>query len=67
MKLTYSTFHKTLPNSSLQMHWISVRFYEMGVITVYRVSGWQKRTDVVLTKIPQNFVLRDRRSFREAW
>ena len=28
--LIYSQFHKTLPKSSLQMHWISVRFYEMG-------------------------------------
>ena len=27
----YSLFHKTLPKSSLKMHWISVRFYEMGV------------------------------------
>ena len=26
----YSPFHKTLPRSSLQMHLISVRFYEMG-------------------------------------
>ena len=26
----YSPFHKTLPNTSLQMHWISLRFYEMG-------------------------------------
>ena len=26
----YSPFHKTLPKSSLRMHWISVRFYEMG-------------------------------------
>ena len=26
----YSPFHKTLPKSSLKMHWISVRFYEMG-------------------------------------
>ena len=25
----YSPFHKTLPNSSLQMHWISVGFYEI--------------------------------------
>ena len=24
----YSLFHKTLPNSSLLMHWISVRFYK---------------------------------------
>ena len=29
----YSQFHKTLPKSSLQMHWISVRFYEMGDIS----------------------------------
>ena len=26
----YSLFHKTLPRSILQMHWISVRFCEMG-------------------------------------
>ena len=29
-KLPYSQFHKTLPKSSLQLHWISVRLYEMG-------------------------------------
>ena len=28
--LIYSPFHKTLPRSSLEMHWISVRFYEIG-------------------------------------
>ena len=26
----YSRFHTTLPKSSLQIHWISVRFYKMG-------------------------------------
>ena len=26
----YSQFHKTLPKYSLQMHWISVTFSEMG-------------------------------------
>ena len=26
----YSAFHKTLPKSSLKIHWISVRFYAMG-------------------------------------
>ena len=31
-RFTYSPFHKTLPRSSLQMHLISVRFYEMGDI-----------------------------------
>ena len=25
----YSPFHRTLPKSSLQIHWISARFYEM--------------------------------------
>ena len=29
-KTPYSQFHKTLPITSLQIHWISVRFYEMG-------------------------------------
>ena len=27
---TYSPFHKTLPKSSQQMYWISVRFSELG-------------------------------------
>ena len=31
----YSPFHKTLPKSSSQMHWISVRFYEMGDTSFY--------------------------------
>ena len=32
--IKYSSFHKSLPNSGLQlMHWTSVRFNEMGVIT----------------------------------
>ena len=26
----YSPFHKTLPKSGSKIHWISVRFYEMG-------------------------------------
>ena len=29
--LEYSRFHKTLPNSSLQMHGMFERFYEKGV------------------------------------
>jgi len=28
--LNYNPFHKTLPISSLQIHWTSVMFYEMG-------------------------------------
>ena len=31
----YSPFQKTLPKSSLQMNWVSVRFYEMGDIQIY--------------------------------
>ena len=31
----YSPFHKTLPKSSLKMHWISVRFYEIGDISAF--------------------------------
>ena len=31
----YSQFHKTLAKSSLQMNWISVRFYEMGESILY--------------------------------
>ena len=29
----YSPYHKTLSRSSLQMHWVTVRFYEMGDIS----------------------------------
>ena len=32
--ITYSLFHKTLPIFSLHMHWIFVRFYEMGDMSV---------------------------------
>ena len=28
----YSLFHKTLPRSSIQMHWISNRFYERAIL-----------------------------------
>ena len=30
----YSPFHKTLPKSNLQKHWLSARFYEMGDIQI---------------------------------
>ena len=29
ISVNYSPFHKTLPKSSLKIHWISVRFFEM--------------------------------------
>ena len=35
----YSQFHKTIPRSSLHIHWISVRFNEMGDMTY---SGWRQ-------------------------
>ena len=31
INFTYCPFHKTLPKSGWQMHWTSVRFYEMDV------------------------------------
>ena len=45
--LVYSQFHKTLPRSSVQMYWISVRFYETGCILkpyrdpVYKCTGFR--------------------------
>ena len=38
--MTYSPFHKTLPSSILEMHWISARFFEMGdkMSNVYNVQ-----------------------------
>ena len=42
--LKYSQFHKTLPRSSLQIHWISERFYEMGdIITLKLVREHVKK------------------------
>ena len=35
---TYILFHKTLPRSIIQMHWISVRFYEMGDISFFQAA-----------------------------
>ena len=35
--LKYSLFHKTLSRSSIQINWISVRFYEMGDIKILKV------------------------------
>ena len=34
-RVKYIQYHKTLPKSSLQLHWISVRFYEMGDIVKF--------------------------------
>ena len=44
-RVTYSRFHKTLPKFSLHMHWIWVRFYEMGITkalsnTHFRILFW---------------------------
>ena len=36
-EFSYSRFHKTFLKSSLQMHWIKVRFYEMGDTKKYLV------------------------------
>ena len=36
--LSYSPFHKTSPKSSLKMHWISARFYEMGDISTIKTK-----------------------------
>ena len=38
---TYSLFHKTLPKWSLQMHWISVRFY--GIDVLYNYYLWNTK------------------------
>ena len=41
--ITYSPFYKNLPKSSLQMHWISVRFYELGyTICIFYVFHGRK-------------------------
>ena len=33
-------FHTFLPRSSIQMYWISVRFYEMGVMYNVQTTWW---------------------------
>ena len=49
-------FHKTLPKSGLQMHWISVRFYEMSDSSrklshslLYATAGFIKSVPSVYT------------------
>ena len=36
IKFVYNQFHKTLPKSSLQMLWISVRFYEIDCRDIHK-------------------------------
>ena len=36
----YSQFYKTLPQSSLRIHGLSVRFYEMGDRRVFIIGGY---------------------------
>ena len=53
LKINYRQFHKTLPRSSLQMHLISVRFYEMGDTCKTCNHGriyWGERDWSVLTR-----------------
>ena len=51
VSFTYSQFHKTLPRSSLQMHWISERFYEMGDINiVLRKNSLTSLSKIIETK-----------------
>ena len=47
MSFTYSPFHKTLPRSSSEMHWLSLRFYEIGVICLIQ-RIFQLKTEVFL-------------------
>ena len=46
-QFNYCQFHKTLPTSSLQMHWILVRFYEMGDI---QITLQQNNINYILVK-----------------
>ena len=68
----YSPFHKTLPKSSLQMHWISVRFYEMGdpfswIPLYYRIKGYNKLSfKVIRLHIMRNIVVKDEKELFEA-
>ena len=47
-----SQFHKTLPKSSLQMHWISVRFYERGGNMIQNVITRANKSIPALHYIP---------------
>ena len=38
----YSPFQKSLPKCILQIHWISVRFYEMGEILSFSTSSFSR-------------------------
>ena len=49
--LIYRPFQKTLPKSSLQMHWISVRFYEMGDSGHWQILILQNREKTEIFEI----------------
>ena len=46
--LYIQSFHKTLPKSSLQMHWISVRFDEMGDICTLHIFVYSKLRSIFI-------------------
>ena len=46
-KLFYSLFHKTLPKSSLLMHWFSVRFYDMGDWSNMKKLVWYQKDSFI--------------------
>ena len=72
INLMYSPFHKTLPRSSFLMHWISVRFYEMGdtwktdtLIKKYNIQYMLGRQALLITHIIYKICWEDRHSYLE--
>ena len=49
-KTLYNPFNKTIPKPSLQIHWISLRFYEMGVTINIRICPEKKAVQLLLAK-----------------
>ena len=53
--LNVSQFHKTFPKSSSQMHWISVRFYEMGDIrkqcNAFQEQIWHLNRNIIFQNL----------------
>ena len=53
--LKYSPVHKNLPKSRLEIHWNSVRFYEMGDSFEYWKANLLRRTIVLIQEFQELF------------
>ena len=69
ISLNNSLFHKTVPKSSLKMHWYSVRFYEMGDMSNYTRLHITKRkeTQIFLVFYSGQITMKQSRTYKKGF